>query len=202
MDEHCPNVTLHRKGRSGSRHLIKAETLVQVIKQQLDKNIDDCTPMGGCGGSGAPFKITCAEYGYTVVGKGTTTYYWNEVSREADIYRILSRVQGSVVPVFLGTVNLAKIYFLHGAGEIRHMLLMAWAGKPISKTEATSPDISRSISKSIKKIRSLGVSHQDLRLVNFLWNDELRRVLIIDFHRSVLDPQLRNKQMRLPRKIS
>ncbi|PWY66093.1 hypothetical protein BO70DRAFT_366579 [Aspergillus heteromorphus CBS 117.55] len=201
LDEYCPNVTLHRKVGSSSRHLINAETLIQQIKQQLDNDIDDCAPMGGCGASGAPFKITCAIYGYTVVGKGTTSYLWNEVSREADIYRILSRIQGSVVPVFLGAIDLAKIYFLHGAGEIRHMLLMAWAGKPISKTEATSPDISSSISKSIKEIRSLGVLHQDLRLENFLWNDELRRVLIIDFHCSVLDRQLINKRMRLPGKI-
>lgn len=202
LDGHCPNVTLHRKGRSSSQHLIKAETLVQLVKQQLDKNIDDCTPMGGCGASGAPFKITCAEFGYTIVGKGTTSYFWNEVSREADIYRILSRVQGFVVPVFLGAIDLAKIYFLHGAGEIRHMLLMAWAGRPISKLEATSPEFSSSISRSIKEIRSLGISHQDLRLENFLWNDELHRALIIDFHCSVLDRQLINKRMKLHRKIS
>lgn len=50
-------------------------------------------------------------------------------------------MQGSVVPVFLGAIDLVKIYFLHGAGEIRHMLLMAWAGKPISETEAARPDI-------------------------------------------------------------
>ncbi|KAE8152103.1 hypothetical protein BDV25DRAFT_170867 [Aspergillus avenaceus] len=202
LDESCPNVALHRKGGVDSRHLINAKKLVQLIKQQLDKNIDDCTPMGGCGASGAPFKISCAVYGYTVVGKGTTSYLWNEVLREADIYRILSRVQGSVVPVFLGAVDLAKIYFLHGAGEIRHMLLMAWAGKPISKAEAASPDISRSISKSIRKIRSLGVLHQDLRLDNLLWNDELRRVMIIDFHCSALDLQLRSKRMRLAEKVS
>ncbi|PWY91626.1 hypothetical protein BO94DRAFT_623046 [Aspergillus sclerotioniger CBS 115572] len=199
LDEHCPNVTLHRKGESGSRHLIKAETLVQLIKRQLDDDIDDCTPMGRCGASGAPFKITCAAYGYTVVGKGITTYLWNEVSREADIYHILSQVQGLVVPVFLGAIDMDKIYFLDRAGEIEHMLLMAWAGKPISKTEATSPDISSSISKAVKKIRSLGVLHQDLRVENLLWNDELRRVMIIDFHCSVLDRQLMKKR---PRKTS
>ncbi|KAH8431444.1 uncharacterized protein LDX57_009106 [Aspergillus melleus] len=202
LDENCPNVTFHRKGGNSNRHLINAETLVQQIKQQLDENIDDCTPMGGCGASGAPFKITCAVYGYTVVGKGTTSYLWDEVSREADIYRILSRLQGSVVPVFLGAIDLAKIYFLHGAGEIQHMLLMAWAGKPISKTEATSPDISRSISRSISKIRSLGVSHQDLRVDNFLWNDELRRVLVIDFHRSALSRPLIKSRSGLRGEIS
>ncbi|KAL1955882.1 hypothetical protein VTO42DRAFT_7955 [Malbranchea cinnamomea] len=69
-------------------------------------------------------KLRGATYGYTIVGKGTTSWLWEEVSREAEIYRILQEVQGSVVPVFLGAIDMAQIYFLHGAGKIRHMLLM------------------------------------------------------------------------------
>ncbi|KAK9321513.1 hypothetical protein V1517DRAFT_241983, partial [Lipomyces orientalis] len=59
-------------------------------------------------------------YGCTVVGKGTTSGLWNEVSREADVYRILQRAQGSAVPVFLGAIDLKQIYF-HDEGDIRHM---------------------------------------------------------------------------------
>ena len=126
LDARCPNVELHQSGGHGHRHPINMEELVQMVKQQLDQNLDrDCTPMGGCGSYGAPFKVTCAAYGYTVVGKGTTSRLWKEVSREADIYRILQRVQGSAVPVFLGRIDLAQVYFLHGAGEIRHMLLIS-----------------------------------------------------------------------------
>ncbi|KAF5856131.1 hypothetical protein ETB97_007835 [Aspergillus alliaceus] len=201
LDDHCPNVKFHLQGGEGSRHLINAEDLVQQIKQQLDKNIDDCTPMGGCGASGAPFKITCAAYGYTLVGKGTTSRLWNEVSREADIYRILSKVQGSAVPVFLGAIDLAKIYFLDGAGAIRHMLLMSWGGEPISKIQLDEA-IKHEISRSQKKIRSLGVLHQDLRPDNFLWNAELGRVLIIDFHRSELDGRPAKKRARLREQLS
>ena len=61
-----------------------------MVKQPLDKDLDrDCTPMGGCGSYGAPFKVTSPTYGYTVVGKGTTSRLWEEVSRGAEIYRIL-----------------------------------------------------------------------------------------------------------------
>ena len=92
--------------------------LAQQIKRQLDENIDDCIPIEGCGASRAPFKITNAVYSYTIIDKGTTSYLWDEVSREADIYHILSRLQSSMVLMFLGVINLAKIYFLHRAGEI------------------------------------------------------------------------------------
>lgn len=50
-----------------------------------------------------------------VIGEGTTLGLWKEVSRKA---------QASAVPVFVGTVDLAEIYLLHGAGQIRYMLVM------------------------------------------------------------------------------
>ncbi len=102
---------------------------MRSLNAQLDENIDRCMPLGNCGAYGAPFKLICAKYGYVVVGKGTTSSLWKEVSREAQVYQILRKAQASAVPVFLGTIDLAKIYFLHGAGEIRHMLVMGWGGR-------------------------------------------------------------------------
>ena len=116
---------LHKQGGDGTQHAIDSTTLVQRVKKQLGKDIDsNCTPMGGCGASGAPFRVTYAKYGYTVVGKGTTSGLWNQLLNEADVYRVLRQVQGSAVPVFLGAIDLDKTYFLHGVGAIRHMLLM------------------------------------------------------------------------------
>ncbi|GIK05139.1 hypothetical protein Aspvir_009241 [Aspergillus viridinutans] len=196
LDDRCPNLKFHQQGGHGNRHLINAERLVQLIKLQLDTNIDcNCTPMGRCGAYGAPFKVTCAAYGYTVVGKGTTSQLWKEVSREAEIYRVLRRAQGSAVPVFVGAIDLAKIYFLHGAGEIRHMLLLGWGGEITTALENGSA-LRREISKSVKEIRSLGVLHQDLRPDNVLWNAELERALIIDFHHSMLVRRPPAKQTR------
>ncbi|PWY92403.1 hypothetical protein BO70DRAFT_348783 [Aspergillus heteromorphus CBS 117.55] len=109
--------------------------MLKQVKQQLDENIDHgCAPIGHC-----PFKITCATYGYTVVGKGTTRPLWHQVSREAEIYRVFSRVQGSAVPVFLGKLDLDKFYFVHGAGETRHMLLMAWGDESYSLDSSPLP---------------------------------------------------------------
>ncbi|KAK6810459.1 hypothetical protein RU639_013789 [Aspergillus parasiticus] len=158
LDDHCPNAELHRQGGTSNQHLIDAKGLVRQLKQQLDENLDrDCTPMGGCGASGAPFKITCTAYGYTVVGKGTTSYRWNEVKREADIYRILQRVQGRAVPVFLGAIDLAVIYFLEGAGRIRHMLLMAWGdARPTKKRMKSHEQLSCGAEERRRKRPHLG----------------------------------------------
>lgn len=186
LDDACPNVHLHRHGQQGNRHPINANALVQLLKDQLDQDLDhNCTPFGDCGSYGAPFKITCAAYGYTLVGKGTTSKLWKEVSREAEVYQVLRKVQGLAVPVFLGAIDLNMIYFRHGAGEIRHMLLMAWGGTEMGPGEKLNE-----ISKSMALIRELGVVHGDLRFQNMLWNDELGRVMIIDFHRSEIRRQL------------
>ena len=103
----------------------------------MDEIIDRCIPLGGCGSYGAPFKLTDAMYGYTVVGKGTTSRLWKVVSREAQVYQILRKAQGSAVPVCLGTMDLAKIYFLHGAGPICHMLVMGWGGESTATMKMT-----------------------------------------------------------------
>jgi hypothetical protein len=187
LDDSCPNVNLHQESGDGVHHPINATELVSCLKQQMDENIDRCIPFGRCGSYGAPFKLTSFPHGYTVVGKGTTSGLWEKVvSHEAEIYHILQKAQGSAIPVFLGKMDLAKIYFLHGAGQIRHMLVMGWAGESTAKLEQTA-ELRREIKRSNKEIRVLGVRHLDLRPDNILWNTELGRALIIDFHRSELD---------------
>jgi len=185
LDNACPNVSNHRRGQETDKHLVTAPEMVLNLKQQLDKDVDhNCEPFGECGRTGAPFKLCCESYGYTFVGKGTTSSLWHIVSREAMFYKILDSVQGSVVPVFLGAIDMAQSYFLHGAGEIQHMLLMSWGGEPLAESQWETK--LHAVKRSHGKIHKLGVRHGDVRPPNTLWNSELNRVLIIDFHKSEL----------------
>ncbi|KAJ5630105.1 hypothetical protein N7528_003762 [Penicillium herquei] len=186
LDEACPNVELHRRGQPDcTKHLITSEKLVLCLKAEFDENIDRCIPIGECGSYGAPFKLTYLEYGYTVIGKGTISGLWDRVSREVQVYQILRKAQGSAVPVFLGTIDLAKTYHLDGAGPIRHMLVMGFAGERTAKMDLT-PELERQIQISNKEIESLGIIHDDLRRENVLWCEELKRALIIDFNDATL----------------
>ena len=75
---------------------------------------------------------------------------WKDVvSQEAEIYYILQKAQGSSVPVFLGKMDLKKIYFAFG-GQIRHMLIMGWAGESTVNLHKTV-DLDRKLNVQIKK---------------------------------------------------
>ena len=91
-------------------------------------------------------------------------------------------------------IDLAKTCFLHGAGAIRHMLLMARGGESTCNI-GHQKELKREILRSVKEICSLGVLHEDLRPDNILWDAELRRALIIDFHWAKLDRRPKRKRM-------
>ncbi|KAI7372454.1 hypothetical protein KC328_g17240, partial [Hortaea werneckii] len=196
LDNACPNVSDHRRGQKTEEHAVTAVEMVYNLKQQLDKDVDrHCEPFGECGSTGVPFKLRCESYGYTFVGKGTISSLWHAVSREAQFYQILHSAQGFAVPVFLGSIDMAQSYFLHGAGEIQHMLLMAWGGEPL--TQSQWQDKRGAVKKSHARVRELGIRHGDVRRPNTLWNPELDRVLIIDFHKSEL---IKKETVKLKRK--
>ena len=76
---------------------------MQDLKKQLNQDSDHyCTPMGGCGSYGAPLKITNARSGYTIFGKGTTSYRWKDVSQEAEIYSIPGKSRNRRILCSLG----------------------------------------------------------------------------------------------------
>ncbi|KAJ5200494.1 hypothetical protein N7491_008700 [Penicillium cf. griseofulvum] len=79
--------------------------------------------------------------------------------------------------------DLAK---LHPPHLSRHMLVMGWGDERTTPMGLT-PILLQEIHKSTGEIKALGVIHKDLRRDNILWNEELGRALIIEFHRSTLE---------------
>ncbi|RAK97873.1 uncharacterized protein BO80DRAFT_314628, partial [Aspergillus ibericus CBS 121593] len=188
LDPNCPNTPMHQRPSSKNHHPITTPHLLHLLNHQLNTTLThNCTPLGTNGAHSAPFKLTLTTYGYTFIGKGSTTSLWPEISRESKIYNILRPVQGSAVPVFLGEVNLAHTYFLHGVGAIRHMLVMGWGGESLRCLGREGEmfgegGLGREVERSVREIEELGVRHRDLHSGNLLWCEEVGRVLVIDFH--------------------
>ncbi|KAI2624290.1 hypothetical protein GGR54DRAFT_595860 [Hypoxylon sp. NC1633] len=202
LDENCPNVSFHRIAVSSTRHPISTDKFASLVEERLRQNpYRDCVALdpygrqGKIGAIGALFKIELAQYGYTFVGKGTQPVHLHCLQHESLIYSRLERLQGEVVPVYLGIINLTKPqgYILPGGARVAHMMLMSWAGEVA--TDVDVPDLVMERKRSSKAVRSEGVYHNDERVPNILWNQERHRVMLIDFDRAALRPAVKHRQL-------
>jgi hypothetical protein len=93
---------------------------------QLTEDPDNrCQPLGKQGAHGALFKLTIESYRYTFVAKGTIMAFKAKLRYEGSVYRHLDKVQGELIPVYLGNISLVRPYFLDFGVKIVHMLLMS-----------------------------------------------------------------------------
>ncbi|RYC77173.1 hypothetical protein BFJ63_vAg19953 [Fusarium oxysporum f. sp. narcissi] len=62
-------------------------------------------------------------------------------------------------------------------------------------TGAGAADLAAEVRRSSQAVWAEGVDHGDEREANRLWNDERRRVMLIDFDRATLRPNLKHNQL-------
>jgi len=184
LDKNCPNMLLHRRGRRRVRHRIDIETFMRLVREQLKEDLDEkCERLGKQGARGMLFRITLAWHGYSFVGKGTVSVFVPDLLHEGRVYQTLERLQGEVVPVYLGNIDLIRSYVDVGV-ELVHMLLMSWGGEVAKKADV--PDWDKELGRSVREVSDEGVEHNDVREANILWNVERGRAMLIDFERSSL----------------
>ncbi|KAI4168243.1 MAG: hypothetical protein LQ343_006541 [Gyalolechia ehrenbergii] len=182
IDESCPNARSHPRGKRGDTHSLTKPVLRDLLRQQLARTMDeDCQNLRLSGARGMLFKLSLAEQGYTFVGKATIDRFVPCLQHEGGIYHRLRKLQGQLIPVCLGNIDLDIPWYGLGV-ELVHMLLMSYGGEhiPYQKTE----EHAQQAEKFETTIAAYGVQHEDMRSRNMLWNQEIGRVLFIDFERS------------------
>ena len=120
------------------------------------------------------------------MGKGTVQAFVPDLRHERDVYRRLAKLQGTVVPVCLGNIDLTEWYYLDVGVRILHMLLMSWGGELIDEDESVKgwQGLQLEIRRTVAEVRKAGVDQSDERPPNMLWNREQKRVMLIDFERA------------------
>ncbi|KAH7116475.1 hypothetical protein B0J13DRAFT_410678, partial [Dactylonectria estremocensis] len=210
LDGHCPNVLRHRSAEGATRHPINGDQFVRLVEEQLGKNqYRGCKALGEWGKMGATavlFKLELVPYGYTFVGKGIRSPhpwpYGHEtrlLNHESCMYARLDRLQGEAVPVHLGLVQLARGYILRGSW-VFHMMLMSCGGETLADPAvrdavAGVADLAAEVRRSSQVVWAEGVDHDDERNANRVWNDETRRVMLIDFDQATLLPRPKQKRV-------
>ncbi|KAJ4200319.1 hypothetical protein NW759_015896 [Fusarium solani] len=176
-----------------------------IVGEQLRQNpYQYCEALDGrgkVGATGVLFKLELAPYGYTFVGKGSLPGRLGLLEHESHIYVRLDKLQGEVVPVHLGLVRLDWGYILPGWARIFDMMLMSWGGETVDRVTAGAgaADMLAEVRRSSQDLWDEGVDHDDERDANRLWNNERRRVMLVDFDRAALPPHPKYKQ---PPKVS
>ena len=190
LDRQCPNVLNHCEGGyAGDLHQLNGEEFQMLLGEQLRRGRGDaCQPLWMQGARGALFRVTLTSHGYTVVGKGTVTAFIKDLRHEAEVYRRLVTLQGTHIPVCLGSIDLDEPFYYDTGVRIMHFILLSWAGKCLDDSTA-APSTDRQTWTSdlvcaVNAIHRAGVLHQDIRMPNLLWNEETKRVMVIDFERA------------------
>ncbi|KAI4111321.1 MAG: hypothetical protein LQ345_006821, partial [Seirophora villosa] len=184
IDDACPNAASHPRGKEGNTHALTRPGLCRMLRQQLVETMDsNCDNLRLQGSRGLLFRLSLASHGYTFVGKGTISLYTPDLQREGRMYRRLRKFQGRLVPVYLGNIDLDIPWYGLGT-EIIHMLLLSYGGKGMPTD--LEPGEWRQVTDFAKSIATVGMRHGDLTPLNMLWNEELQRIMFVDFERSVI----------------
>ena len=183
LDNGCPNAPLHRRGRKGRKHLLNKQQFGTMVQRQLARTLDqNCEDLRTQGSRGALFRITLASHGYVFVGKGTRDVFVPDLIHEGRMYERLRSIQGKMMPVCLGNIDLERPWRDLGV-RIVHMLLMSWGGERIDRIE-TRGAFQVEIERFESRIAEIGVRHEDIRLPNMLWNHETKGIMFIDLERA------------------
>ena len=181
IDDTCPNARLHPRVEGGDLHALTNNKLCELIRQQLAHTMNyDIEDLGLQGARGMVFKLFLVTHGYTFIGKATTSFYVPELIHEERVYQRLGALQGSLVPVCLGSIELVHPWYCPGT-QLVHMLLLSYGGEPI--WEIPAGDEPR-VGQFVTALRARGVRHGDTRPENMLWNRELGQLMFVDFERS------------------
>ncbi|KAL8707929.1 MAG: hypothetical protein Q9225_007683 [Loekoesia sp. 1 TL-2023] len=196
IDEACPNASLHPRGKQGNSHSLTKGKLGELLREQLARTMDqDCENLRLQGARGMLFKLSLASHGYTFVGKATIDYFIPELSHEGRVYQRLRKLQGHLIPVYLGNIDLDIPWYGPGV-HLVHMLLMSYCGEFVQDSIDDQEQQQKHFQTAIA---AFGVRHGDMRFPNMLWNGELGRLMFIDFERSTIDDRRKSLVPKAPK---
>ncbi|KAI0877490.1 hypothetical protein GGS24DRAFT_120845 [Hypoxylon argillaceum] len=210
LDPRCPNHLLHKTmcDSGTDRHPLTSLHLAQRIRDQLfDTPEVDCQYLVSHRGAiGYPFKLTVTGFGYTFIGKGVQDDHGRRLIHESRIYQALQPLQGSVIPVHLGLIQLHVGYPIQDQFLIvPYMMLLAYAGESIARSLLTKeedearekeipPEIAHHRAEAVRtrlELKSWGLGDDDDNVTNVRWCSEVARAMRIDFDRAYLMLPLR-----------
>ncbi|KAG9228961.1 hypothetical protein BJ875DRAFT_489361 [Amylocarpus encephaloides] len=188
LDDHCFNLKDHR-----GQHL-RLKAFLHLVRVQLaeDRERDaDCKPLYVKGSRGALVKVRLSSHGYTFVAKAMKQADRKHMLQEAIVYGKLRSLQGSCIPVCLGTVDLEPPYY-YDYGTYVSMLCLSWAGRSLHQYLHPENEVHMldEVSKTLTTLHKLQVLHTDAEPRNWLWDERCGNIMLVDFERAEIRARL------------
>ncbi|KAK2739102.1 hypothetical protein FQN57_006668 [Myotisia sp. PD_48] len=186
LDMSCPNAADHGE----NAHSIDHHQFCELVRAQiLDEEFgpSGCESMYRNGVSGGLFSVHLVSHGYSLVAKGTAHGLDGRVKYEEKLYNHLRSVQGIHVPVCLGSIDISSRPLSYNGIKICRLMFLSYAGQYLNGYAAGYDKLKNfapSAKEALRALHQLGVLHNDAHLGNIFWNEENKRVMIIDFERS------------------
>ncbi len=203
VDPRCPNSALHVAASTEAQqqeqlHPIELARVGELVLEQMRRRVtENCVSLyrdGGRGAVGYLIKVALTGYGYTFVAKGVEAWNAGRLAHETRIYRRLWRLQGTLIPVHLGLVQLDGAYpIMEKFTALPHLMLMSHAGIPLhyeqlpAVSERVGRDLAKGVAEAYRELESWGVDDDDEDVLNATWCDETQRVMKIDFDHAYVD---------------
>jgi len=194
LDPNCPNTPAHVQPGCGGpphHHAVSASEVCLRIRDRLARDLDhgcECLDKYGLfGATGVLFKMTDPTYGYVFVAKGVQEVDEGFLADEARVYARCLDLQGTRIPVYLGTVDLVHPYPLRSLATVTRMMLLSWAGTTLAaRAPPAGVNVRAEAAAAVEELRRRGVEHDDIRDANLTWDDRAKAVMVIDFHLAYL----------------
>jgi hypothetical protein len=125
------------------------------------------------------------------MAKGTVDELQDHLTYESHVYSYLKPMQGIHVPACLGSIHISPPYYYDIGVQIKHLLLLSYAGNPLPTRIAQAISYgdrwwnNKEVKQAVEAVFACGVDHQDIRPPNLLWDETEERVMVIDFERAV-----------------
>ncbi|KAM5475384.1 hypothetical protein MauCBS54593_001072 [Microsporum audouinii] len=186
LDPNCPNIASHG---GGSQHAINDSEFRELVREQIvgGRGPWGCESMHRHGTSGALFWLVTFPYGYTLVAKAMPIETVKRAVYEEKIYQHLHMIQGTYIPVCLGSIDISsRPLWYDGIFQVVHLLLLSHVGKLVKLHAGLNKvkDLIPSACESLHAIHMHRTLHCDTHIGNMFWNAENKRVMIIDFERA------------------
>jgi hypothetical protein len=195
VDPHCPNTPRHDPGGLTKKHPFAAPELLLRLKRQIDHDPERCAEhLHIRGNSGHLLKAIVHSHGYVVILKAVAERYASFTRHEINVYEVLRNLQGFDIPVCVGGLAPERGYWCHGE-RTTFMMVMGFAGErmdfdtPSEDREAwreKKAALEKQARECVQRIRAEGAEYA-LAWRNLLWNQELGRVIAVDFERAKVD---------------